>query len=413
MYYLSVFPDVHIWRDQDVVLFYDVSNNKQCILNLDSESRPIIDAFMDIRNLYCVQLQERQCHLPFVERIVADRIGVVTSCQAEERPTTIPPIYYLENRLNDGVEKNSGLILDLVREVTIHLEQGCNCSCTHCKSLFKQTNSCTCTNHSFSSVAIPQIASKVSGLKNLKKINLAITKVDSSVLDEIRILTLPGILSCYYIDWKNASREVVASLLEVNNSALIKILLNISEVSSVQLDEILSLQSTFCESIILVICISSESDQIRVEELMTMKPTPQNIEIKCFYTGKNAELIRKQYLLNNKELQELSADHNTIFGNRELDFALFGVFIIYPDGTIRLNENTEVIGVIEDDWTKILNKAINKPNPWLMTRSKTKPCSNCVYRDLCPPIRNLELYMGDKLACADYYKNVSEPDDAH
>ena len=146
---------------------------------------------------------------------------------------------------------------------------------------------------------------------------------------------------------------------------------------------------------------------------MTMKPTPQNIEIKCFYTGKNKELIREQYLLNNKELQELSADHNTIFGNRELDFALFGVFVIYPDGTIRLNENTEVIGSIEDDWTKILNDAINKPNPWLMIRGKTKPCSNCIYRDLCPPIRNLELYMGDKLACADYYKTLPKQDTAN
>ena len=395
------------------MLFYDAANNKQLYFNLDNDSRPIIDAFLDIRNLYCVQLQERYCHLPFVERIVAEKMGAVVSCQETDRPTVIPPIYYLENRLNDGIEKNSGLILDLVREITIHLEKGCNCACAHCNSLFKQTNSCTWTNHSFSNVGIRQIASKASGLRNLKKLNLAITKVDTSVLDEIRILTLPGILSCYYIDWKNASREVVTSLLEVNNSALIKIIINISEVSSVQLDEILSLQSAFCESIILVIVITSESDLKRVEELMTMKPTPQNIEIKCFYTGKNKELIREQYLLNNKELQELSADHNTIFGNRELDFALFGVFVIYPDGTIRLNENTEVIGSIEDDWTKILNDAINKPNPWLMIRGKTKPCSNCIYRDLCPPIRNLELYMGDKLACADYYKTLPKQDTAN
>jgi pseudo-rSAM protein len=138
-----------------------------------------------------------------------------------------------------------------------------------------------------------------------------------------------------------------------------------------------------------------------------------NIEIKTISVGDNKEHINQLYLLEESEILEQETDHNRIYGNRELNFALFGELVVHPDGTVRLNENTEVIGSVEDDWTDMLNKALNKPNPWLMTRGKTKPCSNCIYRDLCPPIRNLELYMGDKLACADYYKTLPKQDTAN
>ena len=413
MYCLSMFPYVHIWKNQSEVLFYNIANNIQTRFLLDEESAFLVDRLLDVRNLYCISLTERQRNLPIVEELIAKQLGVVVSCAYEDRPTTIPPMHLLENRYDDGKESNSVHVLDLVRMLTIHLERGCNRFCTNCLILFKQTHYCTRAQYQGTAFNAQRIVSKVLKMKSLTKINLLITVVDQSVLDFIRVLSLTGTLLCYYIDWKNVSYEIIASLHDANKSALIKVLINLAEVSSSEFEQLIELQSTFKESTILVVGISSEAELNRINTFLARNPEQSNIELFPFWSGGDCKLIHSHYLLSDKELQTISVDQNRIYGNRELNFALFGELVVHPDGTVRLNENTEVIGSIEDDWTEMLNKALNKPNPWLMTRGKTKPCSNCIYRDLCPPIRNLELYMGDKLACVDYYKTLPKQDTAN
>ena len=409
MQFLSLSPDVHIWKSQKQVLLYNAAKKSQDCFQFNSElEESLIDGLLDIRNLYCVPLSERQRNLSIVNRIVSGQFGEIVTCTYDNRPLTIPPLHLLENRFDSGTEMYSVHVLDFVQALSIHLEDRCDRACSNCEFLFKQTHSCTISKNPIMGINAHQIVSKIYKLKNLLKINILITSVDKPVLETIRALTFPGILFCYHINWKNISSDIVASLLEVNNSALIKILVDISNVSTSQLEQIFQLQAAFKESIILVVCVSSEADYERIQYFVD--EDDNNIEFHPIWTGENNEFLRDNYLLHEVDLHNLSADHNRIFGNRELNFSLFGELVIHPDGTVRLNENTDVIGTIEDDWTDMLNKALNKPNPWLMTRNKIEPCSYCIYRDLCPPIRNLELYMGDKLACVDYYKSLVKPE---
>ena len=406
---LYLYPDIHIWQNQNDVLFFDARDGRKIKFPLNPQRTRVVEMLLDLKYLYCVSINDSCKEDDLFLTIVKEGFGEFLSYDFDSRPISIPPRYFIKNSYSFQEESYNLRVRDYVRTVTINIGGNCKNTCRNCSILSKQIPFCV-RGEELSEKQLAGVKRQVEALSSLEKINVIISSPDPTVLNKGLQLRFNGVLTVYYVSWLNVSTELVSALSSGNNT-IIKILVDLSIVSRDSLETILALQQSFKDTVIVVFCVTCEED-IRVIEQFDVT-TRENVEIKLLFTGKDREHIRQHYLLNEKDLQDLNADDNRIFGNRELNFALFGELIIHSDGTIRLNENTEVIGTIEDDWTEMLNKALNKPNPWLLTRSKTKPCLNCIYRDLCPPIRNLELYLGDKLACADYYKNVPEPDDAN
>lgn len=408
MSFLYLYPDVHVWSDGCRACFFDTRCQKQSVYVLDHQSRELVKALKDVRNLYCIQLTQKTRNLAIVSSLVENGFGLIVSCAYDERPVAIPPFHMIDYYFSEKLETYNYRILDYVKQVTIHCEEDCQHHCSNCSFNYRQIPHCTISKQALRGNTLDVLVSRIHALKNLEIINFIITTFNKSLFRFASLLHKESVLSLYYVSWNNVSMELIKTI-SAQESSLIKIIIDLSEIPESQLNQMCEIQKQYHESVILVFCVTDKSD-LNTLEIKHDGVIRENTEIRCIYTGKEKSHIIDKYLLNDSELQELNADHNSIFRNREFNTALFGNLVIHPDGTVRLNENTEVIGTIEDDWTDMLNKALNKPNPWLMTRNKIEPCSYCIYRDLCPPIRNLELYMGDKLACVDYYKSLVKPE---
>ena len=408
MSYFTLNPDIHIWRNEECALFFDVNQQRQFVFRLDQESSRIVDALKDIRNLNTISLAPNQVESPIVSALVQNNLGNIESSSSCRR-VTLPPMYLFENRMDAGETLSSGYILDYVNVVSLYLAGECKRGCAHCDGLYRQGHFCINQKSSFSIKDRETLVPKLMTLTNLQKINLIISTINTSNLSFVRELSSLNVLLCCYIHWKNITPVVVDKIIAGKGKVLIKILIDLSDISEEQLLQIIDLQRQYGNHVILVFCVTCEKDYGRLSKHID-STIEDNVEIRYVFTGQDKKHIEKYYLLGKEDLPRLSINSNRIFGNRELNYSLFGEFVIFPDGAIHLNQNTESVGTIHDNWIDMLNKALNEPNPWLMTRNKIIPCSNCMYRDLCPPIRNLELSMGDNLACVDYYKCLPKQD---
>lgn len=409
MLHFTLNTGVHIWRNEDSVLFFDVNQRRQFVFKLDQESSCLIDALKDIRNLNTISLSPNQIESPIVSTLVQNKVGYIEASSASCRRTNLPPMYLFENRMNTDETLSSGYILNYVNIVSIYLAGECKNGCAHCDCLYQQGHYCINQKSSLSIKDRETLVPKLMALVNLQKINLIISTINASNLSFAKVLSSLKALLCCYIHWKNVTPVIVDEIISGKGKVLIKILIDLSEISDEQLLTIIELQCQYRNYVILVFCVTCEMDYERLSKNI-VRTIEDSVEIRYVFTGQEKEHIEKHYLLEKDDLSRLAISNNRIFGNRELNYSLFGEFVVFPDGTIHLNQNTESVGTMHDNWIDMLNKALNKPNPWLMTRNKINPCSNCIYRGLCPPIRNLELYMGDKLACVDYYKSLPGQD---
>lgn len=408
MKFLYLYPDVHFWADECHLLFFDTRTQQQIIVRKNDHNKKIFKQLRDIENLYCIPITPDNNDYPLLSEITKKHFGEIVECTTDDRPIAIPP-YHVFKQSYKTQQAYSLRVLDYIKEVTIHLGGLCNKTCCNCSIYFKQTAFCVKEKDSLSLRSLNILCKRINNLNNLKKVNIILSSTEDSILSLTDILLFNKVLSVFYISWRNVSEEIITILSAGRPFVLIKILMDISAMTSEEIDYVCKCQHAHSDRIILSVCITQNGDLSNLTNSLK-NAIFENVEYHFAFNGLSIDHIRQHYLLNNSDLLGLKADQNRIFGNRELNYDLFGEFIIHPDGTVRLNENTEVIGTIEDDWTDMLNKALNKPNPWLLTRNKIEPCSYCIYRDLCPPIRNLELYMGDKLACVDYYKSLVKPE---
>lgn len=408
MDFLYLFPDVHIWADKSSLLFFDTRNQNRKRFELNYLNKQMYNELSDVRNLYCIELGQNNRDEALLAEITREGFGVILQTSYEQRPIAIPPFHILKERFYIGGNRFFPRVMDYIKTITVHLGGDCKHKCPGCQYLYRQIHNCFSEKVCLTSEFIQALQYRINASNNLETINIICSSTDIELLQSSKIMQKEGVLTVYHLSWKNLSEDIIQS---INSSgySLVKIIIDLSCISDEQLDNICRLQKMYNDRIIIVFCVTGVKDEILLKQHIN-QTVKENIEIHYCYIGKDKEHIRQNYLLDYSDLQGLSADHNRIFGNRELNFTLFGRLVIHPDGTVRLNENTEVIGSVEDDWTDMLNKALNKPNPWLLTRNKTEPCSRCIFCDLCPPIRNLELYMGDKLACVDYYKSLAEPE---
>lgn len=402
MDYLYIFPDIHIWADESNLLFFDTRNQNRKKHKINILNKQMYNELCDIRNLYCIELRQDNRDDALLAEITHEGFGVILQTSFEQRPIAIPPFHILKERFSVGGIRYFPQVMNYVKMITIHLGGDCKHHCPNCHSLYKQVNNCFHENAMLDSESIQALQYRINALNNLETINIICSSPDKDLIQSTKVMQKRGSLTVYHLSWKNLTEDIIQFIYSSEHT-LLKVTIDVSIISDEHLEALCLLQQKYKDRIILVFCITCEQDELFLKQHIS-QAIQENIEFHFCYIGNDKEHIRQNYLLNNSDLQGITADRNHIFGNRELNFSLFGKLVIHPDGTIRLNENTEVIGTIADDWVGILNKALNKPNPWLLTRNKIRPCSNCIYCDLCPPIRNLELYMGDKLACVDYYK---------
>lgn len=77
----------------------------------------------------------------------------------------------------------------------------------------------------------------------------------------------------------------------------------------------------------------------------------------------------------------------------------FGNLYVFSDSKVYANPNAKCLGNIKEDLLlDLIHKELIENSAWRKTRNE-KPCSDCIYQYLCPPISNYELVIGKSNLC--------------
>lgn len=133
-----------------------------------------------------------------------------------------------------------------------------------------------------------------------------------------------------------------------------------------------------------------------------------NFELIPFYIGENMDFITQNVFLDENDILSETLEMGKIFCNQKLNSNFFGSLTVFPDGSVKVNPNTSVIGKLPDNsLLELIYKELTSNTAWRKVRDEGK-CNSCIYRFLCPPPGNLESVLEKEDLCHVNMNFVSE-----
>ena len=124
-----------------------------------------------------------------------------------------------------------------------------------------------------------------------------------------------------------------------------------------------------------------------------------NLKIVPFFTGDNSIFFKENIFTDKEDILTEPIIMRKIFCNQKLNSNDFGILNILPNGDVNANMNTDILGNIKNDLlSKIIYEELIRNTAWRKIRND-KPCNDCLYQFLCPPISNYELAIGKPNLC--------------
>lgn len=386
-------------------IIYNTLNGKTVRDNLNFDIYVIIEQLKLPSNGYCVILTEEQFSniniLSFVSEIRSTFSGdIIETHYSKNKPFIIKPLLDL---LNDPekIEKEKGYtmredILSYLHEINIYVKTSCDQSCVYCEKYYKQCVFCT-TNCDESILEITDYKILFDHLNTigLQKINIiGGNLLKSKIFNElILMLDSYSFMVNVYINYGNVN-EALISLLE-NHENISIILLSDAEVTDKQILEILNYACSL--NVKWQFVVSSDEDYFQVNEFVDKYNLSANIV--PFFNGMNNDFFSQNVYLDIEDILSDPISKQQIFIRQVINENLFGKLTIMPDGEVYANVNKDSLGNLKAILLpELVYNEIAKKETWLMRRDK-KPCSDCVYKLLCPSPGNYELVMNKLNLC--------------
>jgi pseudo-rSAM protein len=387
--WFSLFPSVFIWRKTDECLFYDSNTfrSKRICMN-NSGIEAIVNYLQIIDNLYCIEIDKTLSSdkqtLSFLEELAALNMGMIVKDDGtgSRRPVQLPPILNLQSaveRLNnkDLTDLTAGEnILDYVHEIHLLLSDN---------------------------MQSKTIESIMNLLDSLRKSNLYTIKISGYIhalnkLMEFRQLlnTMPAIKTVV-LDFKD---DIFDSLWEVKGFNMQNLRLFIRVTSGFN-KELYCKVENFLQSEELSheyeFAVSSE-DEFEDIQAKIQDVTPESMDIKPIFNGRNHIFFENNVYLDEEDCLKTEMTKRDIFAHQVLNMNDFGKLTFTSDGKVYANPYFPLLGTVENDIREIVYKEMLEGASWRRIRDM-KPCCECIYQWLCPPLSNYELALGKPNLC--------------
>ncbi|MFC2155443.1 hypothetical protein ACFLRB_03000 [Acidobacteriota bacterium] len=146
--------------------------------------------------------------------------------------------------------------------------------------------------------------------------------------------------------------------------------------------------------------VVAKEDEFRDAQELITGFNIENFSFQPFYTGRNLQFFRKYVFLKKRAVLEAKPTADEILIRAIINPINFGRISILPDGSVYANVNADKLGRLgKDSLYKMLCKEMEKGSSWRRTRKKVKPCKDCLYELLCPPLSNYEYAIGRNNLC--------------
>ena len=153
--------------------------------------------------------------------------------------------------------------------------------------------------------------------------------------------------------------------------------------------------------------IEQETDMLAYEQLIKLVyskkiTNKENINFQLYFGDNKTELSK--FLFDKTEILDSKPTMLDIMARKELNQLQFGKICINTTGDIfgGFNNKNNLLGKIgENNLGHIIYKELTEGASWMSTRKNFSPCSNCMYRSVCPPISAYEKISGKTMCNID------------
>ncbi len=126
----------------------------------------------------------------------------------------------------------------------------------------------------------------------------------------------------------------------------------------------------------------------------------EQYKINPYFDGNNIDFFKNNVFIEEEDILGEKKEMKQILSNEAINSFYFGRTMISPDGNVFVNPGGTKLGnLYNNSISEIVFNEMDDSKFWMLTRNKVLPCSKCVYCNLCPPISNYELAIGQFNLC--------------
>lgn len=381
------------------VLIYNSLNGKILEYRDSPAIAELIKKAEDARNGFLAEV-DPQSVTQEVETLISvlreNFCGDLTSMASKQKPSVIRPRAVIKN-YPPAKDFPSFLADDYLRNIYFFLNQDNNTVCKNYMYADRQFFCPVYNSDGYSEIPFETAISACSRFAGSSNIGLELSGSDLTAYSGINEL-LSGIKKLllkvnFHLPLPLKNEDVVTRLLKANNSRTSfyitfpdgpEALKNIRKNP-----EYIKKQ----KRIIINFLIRSMDEYGIIKELLNGNDK-EKIFFLPYFNGKNEEFFRENVFLTGNDIVNLKPDQKQVYSRMLINEHLYGKIFIKTGGEVFANPNHKTVGTIYGkNISEIVRQEVEHPESWELTRSKVKPCSNCLYRLFCPPIGNYELFM--------------------
>ncbi|MDR0604800.1 MAG: TIGR04150 pseudo-rSAM protein [Bacteroidales bacterium] len=158
------------------------------------------------------------------------------------------------------------------------------------------------------------------------------------------------------------------------------------------------LKNIAVDNIIFHFVITSDNDYAQSQQIIEQYNL-SNTVFHPFFTGENIIFFEENTFLSENDILESEVKQKTIFANQKLNSNFYGTLHFCSDGNVFSNPNAEPLENIKNmPLLDLIYKEMIENTSWRKIRNE-KPCSDCNYQYLCPPVSNYETAIGRPNLC--------------
>ena len=412
--WLIIEPYVYIEIGQEKILLYNTLNK---IIKIVDEpiSLRLFNKNNDKNLLGIIEIQEKELKDINFQVIIKElmkefMVDILTSNQNSIKPVQIPPLLKVEEFLPDHRKQNeqiiSNNIVTFVDEINIYINNGIPKTDKYFfQEGFKQFLTVRSDSNEYNELGLSVIKDFYNRFSkhSLKKINVLGNNIMkySTLKEMVAFLNSVPHFKNYFIYFEDFKSDSLQFLSQVDTYSMVHIIFYNFVDKNGQILEILQTIQNF-QNIILDFYISTDRCIDHVENLKS-KIGSVNYCLFPFFNEENRNLLSSTISFSRNDIHFSDLSIKKILIRKKINENLFGNLSIFTNGDVYSNCNFPKLGNINtNDILEMLFIEVNHVKSWFFTRNDVIPCKTCLYKNLCPPISNLELYLQKFDFCSEF-----------
>lgn len=345
----------------------------------------------------CMDERQLEVYSPFITELKEKHMGDVIESSADGFFAGTYPIKNLQGdfkRYADKLDYLSGShLVQYLHELTVYVNHSCTNSCACCSAYYKQHVHCLSN-----------------GFTGRLDVNVVLQRLHEASYPCLRQINILGGDIGMNADWKYLSDGLCDLGVVVNHIVHISQRRHLPDelfrdrrwtilIDMHGWDEENAAYDVNAENIHYDFWVHNEEDCRRADELAN-KFGLHSWSITPYYDSKNYDFFKNNVFIDENDVFLRTHTFRDLYRNATLNSHYFGKLTIMADGQIYADVTKPALGNIsEHTLAEVIWKELESGHSWLRTRSRQKPCKDCVLHDFCPPTSGIESAMRKNDLC--------------